>query len=59
MKKGKEGKEGMENVRCPRCKSDDVKELKNWILKGRGNPTKITIYLCRNCGRKFRKGKRA
>jgi len=49
----------MENIRCPKCKSNDVKELKSWILKGKGNPTKITIYLCRNCGRKFRKGIKA
>lgn len=50
----------MEEITCPKCQSTDVKAQKSWIMK---NPkgktkTKVTIYFCRECGHKFRKGER-
>jgi len=46
------------NAKCPRCGSQDLKPIKSWILNSprKGTPTKITILLCRNCGKKFRIG---
>lgn len=50
----------MEEITCPKCGSKDTKPKKSWTMH---NPkadtkTKITIYFCRNCGHKFRKGER-
>ena len=50
----------MENIQCPKCASSDVKPQKSWVMKTpKGETeTKITMYFCRECGNKFRKGER-
>lgn len=50
----------MENPKCPKCGSEDAKPMKSWIMQNpRSNTkTKVTTYLCRNCGKKFREAER-
>ncbi|MDH5635286.1 MAG: chorismate-binding protein [Candidatus Bathyarchaeota archaeon] len=49
-----------EKIICPKCGNNDTKIVKSWVMKNpKGNTeTTVTLYLCRECGKKFRKGKR-
>lgn len=58
---------------CPECKSQQVKALKSWTIKGRiqkrgaprgtfvkgkRNTIEITQYQCKMCSKKFRRGRK-
>lgn len=49
----------VETPSCPKCGSHETIKYRTWLLKSpKGNVTRMGMWCCQKCGKKFRKGEK-